>query len=375
METSLLDKILRETIDVIEKSKEQIFEIAQHARQECKRVEQELLKLKEATIRIIEEVDRWEAEEKKSRLKLMEVSKNFKDYSEEDIKNVYEYANDLRVKVILLREEEKQYRAKRDELEISYRNLSKTAERAEKLVSQVGVAMNYLSSSLQNIWEEMDKLQQQQQFGVAVIKAQEEERRRIARGMHDGPAQSLANIVLRAEYCEKLQEVKPELLGEELRSLREYARATLEDVRKIIFDLRPMDLDDLGLVPAIKRYASDFQEKYRINVEVVHLGDTRRYLSAIEVTVYRIIQEALNNVQKHADASLVRIIMETNPLYLSVLVKDDGCGFEPGENIESGHFGLKGMQEWAKILQGSLQIISVPGKGTTVSVRIPVQEE
>ncbi|WP_227767464.1 sensor histidine kinase [Zhaonella formicivorans] len=375
MNTSLLDKILRETIDVIERSKEQIFEIAENARQECKRVEQELTQLKDAIALVINEVDRWEAEEKKARKRLMHVSRNFNKYGEEDIKKAYEDAKDLQIKVIMLREKEKQLRSKRDELEFSYRNLLKTAERAEQLVSQVGVAMSYLTSNLQNIWGELDKLQQQKQFGVAVIKAQEEERRRVARGMHDGPAQSIANIVLRAEYCEKLYEKKPELLQEELRSLKEYARETLEDVRKIIFDLRPMDLDDLGLVPAVKRYAADFQEKYKIKVEVVNVGQARRYLQAIEVTVFRIIQEALNNARKHSGATAIRIVMETNPLSLSAVIKDDGCGFELREGLEVGHFGLRGMHEWASILQGNLQIVTAPGKGTTVAVKIPVQEE
>lgn len=374
MDTSILDKIIKETIESIEKSKAQIFDIAENARQECKRVEQELQRVKEKTISVINEVDQLEVEDKKARLRLMEVSRNIKRYGEEDIKKAYEEANELQIKLILLREKEKQLRQRRDELEIHHRDLVKTAEKAEKLVSQVGVAMNYLTSNLQNIWTEVDKLQLQQQYGIAVIKAQEEERRRIARGMHDGPAQSLANIVLRAEYCQKLHEKKPDLLVDELHSLKEYARETLDDVRKIIFDLRPMDLDDLGLVPAIKRYAADFEAKYDINVEVITRGEPRRYLQALEVTIFRIIQEALNNVQKHSGALNVKLVLEFSPLALSAKIIDDGKGFELKDSFEVGHFGLRGMQEWAEILQGTLQIKTKPTQGTTISVRIPIQE-
>src|SRR5690606_17272813 len=116
-----------------------------------------------------------------------------------------------------------------------------------------------------------------------IIRAQEEERRRIARGIHDGPAQSLANLVLRAEYCEQLLDKRPELLKQELQSLKQFARNNLEDIRKIIFDLRPMDLDDLGLIPAIQRYATDFSVTHQIPVEVVVMGDQRRFSSAMEV--------------------------------------------------------------------------------------------
>lgn len=374
MDTSLLDKIIKETIDHIEKSKEQIFDIAENARQECKRVEQELQQVKNLTTTVIEQVDELEVEDKNARQRLMIVSRIIKCYGEEDIKRAYEEANNIQIKLILLREKEKQLRQRRDELEIRHRDLVKTAEKAEKLVSQVGVAMNYLASNLENIWIEVDKLQLQQQYGVAVIKAQEEERRRIARGMHDGPAQSLANIVLRAEYCQKLQEKKPELLTEELISLQEYARETLDDVRKIIFDLRPMDLDDLGLFPAIRRYAADFETKYGIKVEVLSRGQPRRYFQALEVTIFRIIQEALNNVQKHSEAQNVRIIIEFSPLALSARIIDDGKGFDLKNGFEIGHFGLRGMQEWAQILQGTLQIKTKPSHGTTVSVRIPIHE-
>jgi two-component system sensor histidine kinase DegS len=374
MDTALLDQILHETIDVIEKSKEQIFEIAESARSECRRIEKEVRDIKAQTLRIIEEVDRWEMEEKKARRHLMQVSKDFQRYSEEDIRRSYEKAHNLQMKVAVLREKERQLQAKRTELEISYANMLKTAEKAEKLVTQVGVAMSYLSSSLQNIWEEIEKLQQQRQIGFAIIKVQEEERRRIARGIHDGPAQSMANVVLRAEYCEQLLDKKPELLREELRALKEFTCSNLEDIRKIIFDLRPMDLDDLGLVPAIKRYAADFADKYKIRAEVNVLGEPRRYIPAMEIALFRIMQEALNNVWKHAQAGEVKIIVETTPLAVTMIIKDDGIGFNVDQKQSNDCFGLRGMREWAAILRGTLRIASVVGKGTSITVRVPVEE-
>lgn len=375
MKTFDLDKILQDTIETLEKSKEQIFEIAEHARAECLRLEKEMNQIKELTLRVIDEVDHWEREVKKARVRLMKVNRELNRYSEEDMKKAYEEVAELQVKVALLQEREKQLKAKRHELEISHLSMVRTAEKAEKLVTQVGVAMSYLTSSLQNIWEEIEKLQQQQQVGFAIIRAQEEERKRIARGIHDGPAQSLANVVLRAEYCEQLLDKKPELLKQELQGLKEFARANLEEIRKIIFDLRPMDLDDLGLVPAIQRYAMDFECKHGFPVEVAVIGNPQRYSSPKEVALFRIIQEALTNIRKHSRATQARVIMEMSPLNITVIIKDNGVGFNVEEPLNDDCFGLRGMKEWAAFLRGTIKINSQPGSGTTISVRVPVEEE
>ena len=374
MERSL-DRILQEAIEVLENSKEQIFEIAEHAREECLRLEKEMNHIKQLTLKVIDEVDRCEREVRLARLHLMKVNKEFHQYSEEEMRQAYEKVAELQVKVALLRERENQLKAKRTELEISHQKMRKTAEKAEKLVTQVGVAISYLNSSIQNIWEELEKLQQQQQIGYAIIRAQEEERRRIARGIHDGPAQSLANLVLRAEYCEQLLDKRPELLKQELQSLKQFARNNLEDIRKIIFDLRPMDLDDLGLIPAIQRYATDFSVTHQIPVEVVVMGDQRRFSSAMEVALFRIVQEALTNIRKHARATQARIMIEVTPLNVTLVVKDNGIGFNVDEPPDHECFGLRGMKEWVAFLRGHIKIASQPGEGTTINVKIPVEGE
>lgn len=370
-----LDRILQEAIEVLENSKEQIFDIAEHAREECLRLEKEMNHVKQLTLKVIDEVDRCEKEVRLARLHLMKVNKELGKYSEEEMRQAYEKVAEMQIKVALLRERENQLKAKRTELEISHQKMRKTAEKAEKLVTQVGVAISYLASSVQNIWEEIEKLQQQQQVGYAIIRAQEEERRRIARGIHDGPAQSLANLVLRAEYCEKLLDKKPELLKEELQALKRFARSNLEDIRKIIFDLRPMDLDDLGLIPAIQRYASDFALDHQIPVEVVVLGDRRRFSAAMEVALFRIVQEALTNISKHARATQANIVIEITPLNITLVIKDNGIGFNVEEPLDNECFGLRGMKEWVAFLRGNIKITSQPGAGTTINVKIPVEGE
>ncbi|MHB1125757.1 MAG: sensor histidine kinase [Bacillota bacterium] len=375
LDTSMLDNILRETIDTIENSKEQIFYIAESARDECLRVERELDQIRQDTLGVIENVDRCEKEEKIARLRLMEVSRDFKIYREEDIKKAYENAKDIQIQVALLREKEKQLKQKRFELELTHRKLKQTVVRAESLVSQVGAAMSYLTNNLQNLWDEVGKMQQRHLSGVAIIRAQEEERRRIARGIHDGPAQSLANIVLRAEYCEKLLGMGSNQLSPELTDLKRMARINLEDLRKIIFDLRPMYLDDLGLVAAVRRLLGDFQEKTGTQSQFSLLGKDQRYAPALEVALFRILQEALSNVQKHAKADLIRVILEAHPKMVTMVIRDNGTGFNYPPEQEEERFGLRGMQERAEVLRGSFQVNTAPGNGTEIRVRIPVEEE
>jgi len=375
LDPKMLDEILRATISEIEKSKEQIFDIAESARKECDRVEQELQKIKKETLKIIEQVDYWEMQERKARNYLAHVSGNFSQYSEEDIRKAYEKAFEIQSKVVILRKEEEQYKEKRTELERSYKNMRETVEKAERLVAQVGVALTYLSNNLDNIWNQLDKLQRRQDLGLAVIRAQEEERRRIARGLHDGPAQQLANIVLRTEFCQKLFKANPRDLESELTELKEFARNTLEDIRKILFDLRPMDLDDLGLVAAVKRFLNKFEESTGITTEFKASGNEQRYTPGLEVALFRVVQEALNNVRKHAKASNVVVILELAPLSLNAVIKDDGCGFDPETEFSDQQFGLKGMREWSDLLGGELKISSRVGRGTRVAVSIPIDRE
>ncbi|MBS3969040.1 MAG: histidine kinase [Clostridia bacterium] len=374
IESGILDKILKDVISKIETGKNQLYEIAEEARQECIRTEGAMLKIKNETLEIVEQVDWWEKKEKKARLRLAEVSKNFHKYGESDIRSAYETAKDIQVQLALLREKEIHFKQKRFELEQQYKRMKQTAEKAESLVSQVGVAMKFLSSNLKSIQEEIGKIQDWQELGLAVIKAQEEERRRVARGIHDGPAQSLANIVLRIEFCEKILEKRPEILPEELSQLKNFARKTLEEIRKILFDLRPMDLDDLGLIAALKHFLMDFQDKNGIQVDFQFSGNEQIYAPEIEVAIFRIIQECINNVKKHSKASMVKVNMERAPLKINAVISDDGVGFNVEEGLQSNRFGLKGMREWARLLGGDVKIASSPNNGTRISAVIPLKE-
>lgn len=377
VDSRLLDKIVRDTVLVIEQSKTQLFDISEMARTEYSRVERQLAEIKTQVRSVIGKVDERERQFRMARLRLMEVSRDFDRHSEQHIKDAYETAQAAQLDLVVLRERESHLRHQRDELERSLYNLQATVRKAEELVSQVSVAVEYLRGNLQELSGQIDSYQQRHLLGVKVIKAQEEERRRVARDIHDGPAQTLANVVLRAEICEKLLDSDLNEVKQELQQLKDVVRRSLKDIRKVIYDLRPMTLDDLGLIPTLRRYINDMKEQPGLFIDFSVVGSECRMPSHVEVGVFRVVQEALNNIAKHAQASAIWVRVEFESDTLLVVVKDDGTGFQPDEALhrQGDHFGLLSMRERVELLQGAWHLESEPGKGTKILLKVPVKEE
>ncbi|MBP7330948.1 MAG: sensor histidine kinase [Firmicutes bacterium] len=370
-----LDRIIKETLEAIERGKVQLYDIAENSIWEIARVKEELAGVNKSVAETIHQVDETVIEEKKARLKLVEVSKDFHRYTEKDIKAAYDNAYMLQVELVKLREREKLLRHKRDHLEISLRRLQNTAQKAEKLVSQMGVVFNYLGGGLKDLNLKINELQKTQEMALGIIRAQEEERKRVAREIHDGPAQSMANIVMRAEFCLKLLDMEPEKVRDELIALQHLVRSSLTDVRKIIFDLRPMVLDDLGLEPAIKRYLSNYNEQYGLQINYLFFGRQRRLDSTVEVALFRIIQEMVTNIRKHARAKNAVVKIELLRKKINIYVKDDGIGFDPDlvmSDKDGEGYGLIGMRERIQLLRGEMNIVSAPGQGAAISVSVPL---
>lgn len=368
-----LDQIVKSTIEAVEKSKGQIFDIYEASRREMEHLQRDVERLKQQTAEIIFKVDDIEKRERRSRLRLMEVSRDFHRYSEAHIKEAYEEANRLQVDLAVLRSQEQSLRRMRDEAEVRLKTLKETVDKAERLVSQVGVVLSFLSTEMGGVVNQLETLQQKQYFGAKIIQAQEEERRRVAREIHDGPAQSMANIVFRAEVCEHFLESDIERARNELQELRALVRSSLAEVRKIIFDLRPMTLDDLGLVATVKRALEGVEKRSGLVCELRVSGSAQRLDSHIEVGVFRIVQEAVTNVEKHAQARHVVVQLDYSFQFITAVVEDDGQGIADLEDIGEESFGLMGMKERVSLLGGEITIESTPGEGTRIKARIPLR--
>lgn len=372
----LLDKIINQTLESIDSGKKDIFDISESARSEMEKSENEMKRMKAETETIMNELEILEEELLRSRHRLIYVNQNFAKFSEKELKDAYEEADDLRVHVAVLREKEKNMIQRRSDAEVRFKNSSLMLRKADGLISKISVVFDFLSDNLKGISDKIDGMSQKQILGIKVIKAQEEERHRVAREIHDGPAQLMANIVLKAEICEKLVNIDINKAKEELNNLKSVVRESLQDVRRIIYDLRPMSLDDLGLVPTVQRYATKFGEDNNIRAKINVVGEFEDIKSIVNVTTFRIIQESLNNIKKHANANNIIVSLEDDEDVIKVIIEDDGRGFDTtnlkndSENINSG-FGLFGMQERVSLINGYVNIDSTIGKGTKILVVIP----
>ncbi len=373
LDTKKLDQIVKDTIAAVENSKNQIYDIYEAARKEMENIKKDVEHIKQQTIDIIFKVDELEKVERRSRLRLVEVSRNFSLYSEKDIKGAYDDASNVQVDLAVARAQEQNLRRQRDELELRLRTMKDTVAKAENLTNQVGAVLGYLGDQMDGVVLKVESMQQSQLFGSKIIKAQEEERRRVSREIHDGPAQAMANIVFRAEVCERLIDVDMVRARKELADLREQVRICLKETRKIIFDLRPMTLDDLGLVPTIKRFLDIAKDRSGLITAVRLIGEERRLDSYVEVGIFRTIQEAVNNIEKHAQASLVNVVIEFRRDTLAVSVEDNGIGFDSAGNVGSESFGLVGMRERIHLLNGELTIKSVKGTGTKITIKVTLK--
>jgi len=230
-----------------------------------------------------------------------------------------------------------------------------------------------------HLWEELRRKEELRgELLSKVIKAQEEERQRIARELHDQTGQALTYLLVGLKVAAESKTPQKHLA-----ELREIAAQTLAGIRDLARELRPSVLDDLGLVAALQRYLAGYGPKFGLETDFQAIGfsDGERLLPEAEVAIYRIVQEALTNVAKHAQAKSVSVIVERRANTVVALVEDDGIGFRvadwlrpmPGQEQQRG-LGLYGMQERAELLGGSLTVESSPGHGTTVRVEIPLGE-
>ena len=391
IEEGQLRRLLSNTIDTIEDNKTQIFDIYQNTRSEVDDARDRLAELRNRVAETIERVDGLMREEQRAKQRLAEVSRNFAEHTEDEIRKTYEAVSIIQINLAIEREKEQSMRVERDKLEIRLRYLYNVVARAEHMALSIGSVLSYLSTQVSGVLWKIEAVQKDKFVGARIIKATEEERYRISREMHDGPAQDLANVLFTTTIAERLMDQDMAEAKNTLVEMREEIRKCLTSVRQIIFDMRPMALDDLGLPQAVEQLIRLFGERGKLRGTFSLEGAHYTLPKHVEIAIFRIVQEALNNVVHHAKTDKVRVRMHYTDQALTVLIADDGVGFdvnrlpEQTENtdetadaldmetqrrLRGRHFGVIGMEERAKIIGAAIQILSEPGKGTKVHLRV-----
>ncbi|AFJ63749.1 Signal transduction histidine-protein kinase/phosphatase DegS [Bacillus velezensis] len=365
-------------LKTVDGSKDEVFQIGEQSRQQYEQLVEELKQIKQQVYEVIELGDKLEVHTRHARNRLSEVSRNFHKFSEEEIRNAYEKAHKLQVELTMIQQREKQLRERRDDLERRLLGLQEIIERSESLVSQITVVLNYLNQDLRQVGLLLADAQAKQDFGLRIIEAQEEERKRVSREIHDGPAQMLANVMMRSELIERIFRDRGTEDGfQEIRNLRQNVRNALYEVRRIIYDLRPMALDDLGLIPTLRKYlytTEEYNGKVKIHFQCIGDTENQRLAPQFEVALFRLAQEAVTNALKHSESEEITVKVEVTADFVVLIIKDNGKGFDikDAKQKKNKSFGLLGMKERVDLLEGTITIDSKIGLGTFIMIKVPL---
>ena len=347
-------------------AQQKVEELHGTANTEMDRVRRELAEIETLLRQTGAEVEKLAQREMTVSNRLRDLEVNVDKYSKADIKNFYTSAQEVQMRLQMMRSQLEQLNFRQQTLKARQSQLFELVTALEPLLG-----MDTSSSTSGRSTEDGEGT-------IAnIIQAQEKERLRISLQLHDGPAQSMSNLVLRAEICQRLLDRDLDQTRAELSGLKTAINTTLQDTRRFIFDLRPMILDDLGLVPTLRRYVQQFSEKNSLEINLMVQGIDGRLPNHYEVAIFRFIQEALNNVAKHANATQARVLLETSGNSIHVSVEDDGSGFHISEVLsdQSGrrNLGIATLRQQAEaLLRGEFGMESAVGRGTRVAAVVPL---
>jgi len=348
-------------------TKHTLQELLDFAQQEAERTQGELRE-----IALLVEQSRGEVEKLTQRNatinnQLRQLQQNFETVPRGDIRSIYDAALTAQQKLFTMRGQLEKLQSDQNSLDRYAKSLGIVLEGLGGVDPGTTLLSGGTSASLMSVGDGNELI-------IRIIDAQEAERQRMSKTMHDGPAQSLTNFILQAEIVQRLFDSNPEQARVELQSLKTAATATFQRVREFITELRPMMLDDLGLVPTVRRYVKGFEEKTGIQTTLTVTGDERRFEAHREVLVFRSFQELLANARLHAQCSQIRVTLDVDESYVRATVEDNGKGFDVAAAIAPGqkHVSLGTLREKAELLGGQLQIDSTIGQGTRSTLEIPV---
>lgn len=290
---------------------------------------------------------------------LQQVQSQLDKMPPQEIKSAYDSALDAQQRLFVMRGQLEKLQTEKSHLE----RFKSTLERARISMSNTGASSSSAGSGGKSPLASVEML----------VNAQETERQRLSRQMHDGPAQALSNFILQTEIAMRLFDVDAVQARAELNSLKSSAMGTFQKVRNFIFELRPMMLDDLGLVPTVRRYADAFKEQMGLDISVTVTGNERRLEPYLEVMLFRAIQELLGNAARHSQGSVVKVVLDMGEERVRVSVDDNGRGFDPDVVQQGASLGLKLIRERSEMLGGSFEMDSAIGKGARISFAVPAR--
>lgn len=338
-------------------------EFLEEVRSDHEQVQRELKEIDMLIQQTSAEVDRLAQRNAQSTNHVRQMENNLDTVPREDLQQAYTEAQESQKRLFVMRGQLEKLQSDQQHLT----RLTDHLRRMRELLPGQG------GSSMRSHEGGRDGGESTQPAIVRIIETQEQERQRLVRQLHDGPAQSLTNLILQAEICERLFDNDSTRARAELVNLKTSVTGTFQKVRDFMFDLRPMMLDDLGLVPTLKRYVESFSEKSNVRIVLTVTGNERRFTDYKEVALFHFVKDLLMNVRQHSQASQAQVFLDLTEDMVRITVEDNGNGFDVKEVLgASAGLGLSTLRERIEMLGGQVQIDSSPGRGTKVSLNVPL---
>ncbi len=334
----------------------------------CRRENEQIKKeLKEVDMLIQQtsvEVDRFMQTNSRAVARARQIEASFDTTPREDIKAAYDSLVDNQRRLFTMR-------GQLEKLQSDQKNLTRLAQLYQEILKFAGPVEDETPHG-----EEDKGVAAPQAMIISIIEAQEQERLRLSRQMHDGPAQALTNLVLQAEICERLFDRDSARAKTELAELKKNVVSAFKAVKGFIFDLRPMMLDDLGLAPTIRRYIEGLTDSGFTGLTLHITGKERRLAQHKEVTIFRVIQALIHLGRDQDQATSINVVMDIGDNQVSVSVEDNGNGFELDDNLttpDALRLNLPTLRERIEMLGGKITFRSSPGQGLRVNFSLPAE--
>jgi two-component system sensor histidine kinase DegS len=300
------------------------------------------------------EVDKMKQRQTAEAMRLKQIQSSFDSVPREDIRKAFESTMDAQ------------------------QRLFSGSGQLEKLQAQLGV-LDQFSKFLEKVNYSLRLSQPDVKAGPApksvvirVVEAQETERLRLSRLMHDGPAQVLSNFILQVEIAARLFEIDPVRAKEELTSLKAAANSAFQRIRNFIFDLRPMMLDDLGLIPTIRRYLDAFKEQGQQEITFTFTGTERRMPNHIEVVLFRALQQLVGMAREQSEASKIKVAFDIDETTVKAVMEHDGKLLDEKAGGQEDPYGLASLRERVEMLGGTFEYTGQAGQGTYILLQLPI---
>ena len=361
-----LDSIITSMKD----GKEEIFAITEQINKENRQVKADITEVRREIRLYNAQIEKLKKMELESRKTLLIVSSDFDKYNSDDIKDAYDNSYNLQQDLMKKQLEIDSIIKKLELFENRIQKNNELVSKADELLSRIEIMSDYmkLDSSIDSESEDL--------FTKWIL-FQENEKNRIARDIHDGPAQTIASLVIRSDIIRKLIEKDSPntTIYKEIEQLKFQLRSVIKEIRKIMYDLRPTSLDELGFSSSIHGLISKTEEDCNIKFSVSIDEESEIKNSNLKIICFRIIQESLNNIIKHSKAEKAYIYVKITTDYIDMIVQDNGVGFDTTKINSANSFGLSSLKERVALVNGNVNIDSKFSKGTAINVKIPNKED